>query len=125
MTTVEQNKIAGSGQRSHFVPSAVGHVVEIRDEGHDGTAVWCREPPDNTQPDSGAAEYMFASLDANTLESSDRCVLLHGQLIEEIGLGMPFGCDREADLALVGVDFDDDLSWISEGAAVLWDSHNV
>lgn len=112
--TTTTNEIRGSGQHSHLVPTVEGLVVEIRDGHHQGTAVWLR--PDGT--------YAFATYDNGKVEIAERCVLLRGQDVEDVVPEQPYGCDLESPdgLVLIGVALDDDLSWISDGAIVLWDS---
>jgi hypothetical protein len=107
------NAIAGHGQHSHRVPTTVGIVVEMRDGNHEGTAIWRREN----------GRFMFASYDHDDLISAERCVLVCGQ--DVVTLSEPYGCDLESPrgLALVGIAVDDDLSWLGDGAEVLWDSH--
>jgi hypothetical protein len=55
--------------------------------------------------------------------SDERCVLLRLRNFDVNELPEPLACDLESPdgLALVGLDADDDLSWIGE-AEVLWDS---
>lgn len=113
--TQEPNRIAGSGQHSHPVPTVPGVVVEIRDGQHAGTAVWSRDREE---------DFVFASYDSREVETADRCVLIAGQSPDDVPAGIPYGCDLESPrgLVLAGVDLDDDLSWISEDADILWDS---
>jgi len=108
------NAIAGHGQYSHTVPTVTGQVVEIRDGQHRGTHVWRAE--DGT--------FCFASLDNGTLRTAKRCLLLRGQDVEAIDGDDAYGCDLDSPdgLILIGCDLDDDLSWLTNGAAVLWDS---
>lgn len=113
------NAIAGHGKHSHLVPSVVGLVVEMRDGQHAGTAIWRRGEGDGRRGD----EWCFASYDAGTLATAERCVFVVGQDAEEIG-EVAHGCDLDTPRGsfLIGVDLDDDLSWLSDGAEVLWDS---
>lgn len=107
------NQSAGFGQHSHEVPSSPGVVVDIRDGHHLGTSIWQRE--DGT--------FCFASHDADTLERAQRCILVLGHDAEDLG-GIPHGCDLDSPRGtfLIGVSTDDDLTWLSEGSEVLWDS---
>lgn len=109
---------AGRGQHSHPVPSVPGLVVEIRDGQHQGTHVWRSDTTSRT------AEFFFASLDNETLKRAARCLLLRGQDVESIDGDDAYGCDldRPDGLILIGCATDDDLSWLSDGAEVLWDS---
>lgn len=107
------NSIAGHGQRSHPVPTSPGLVVEMRDGNHEGTSVWLRE--DGT--------YAFASHDHDTVRITERCLLLIGHDVEQIAGDDAYGCDLDGPgLILIGCAADDDLSWLSDGAEVLWDS---
>ena len=112
MTTT--NKLAGHGQHIHSVPSVPGLIVEIRDGHHDGTSVWQRE----------GHGFYFASHDAESLQHADRCVFVVGQDADELVGGVPHGCDLSTPRGsfLIGVATADDLSWLSDGAEVLWDS---
>lgn len=105
--------VAGHGQHSHSVPSVPGLVVEIRDGNHNGTSVWQRE----------GDGFYFASHDQEKLQHAARCVFVVGQDVEELG-DVAYGCDLETPKGsfLIGVSADDDLSWLSDGAEVLWDS---
>lgn len=116
---MNENPIIGSGQHSHRVPVIVGLVVEIRDGQHAGTAVWRRDHRDRP--------YCFASYDSGDFGFSERCVLVRGQDLDAIEFDVCCGCDVEAPdgMLLRGIDSDDDLSWLSEGATVLWDSKEV
>lgn len=107
------NEIAGRGQHSHEVPTAINAVVEIRDGQHKGTAVWLRT--DGT--------FVFASYDDDTIEYAHRCVLVSG-LDGSVDHGV-YGCDLDSPRGtfLVGVDRDDDLSWVPADAEIVWDSH--
>lgn len=111
ITDNPENPTAGSGQHSHPVPVIEGLVVEIRDGQHDGTAVWRREE-----------DYAFASYDRREVRFAERCVLVVGQ--DGDALPEPCGVDLDSPrgLALVGLDAGDDLSWLTEGAEVAWDS---
>lgn len=113
-----ENLIAGSGQHFHLVPTVPWLVVEIMDGTHEGTSVWRREDS------QGRTTYMFASHDAGTLQTAPRCLLISGMNVLEIPEDLPMGCDTDVDgaLALVGVELEDDLEWLEEGASVLWDS---
>lgn len=115
----DNNRIAGYGQHSHEVPTVPGRVVEIRDGHHLGTAVWLRA--------RGLGYYVFASYDTDRVGYAERCVLVRGQDVEDLPEGLPYGCDLDSPdgLALVGVDHDDDLAWLSEHATVLWDSEGA
>ena len=117
MSTDYSNRIAGHGQHSHEVPTVPGRVVEIRDGHHLGTAVWLRDY-DCRNP------YAFASFDTHRIGYAERCVLVRGQDVEDLPEGMPYGCDLDSPdgIALIGVDADDDLGWLSEHATVVWDS---
>lgn len=109
----QTNKTSGHGQHSHAVPSTPGIVVEIRDGNHNGTSVWQRE----------GHGFYFASHDRDTLQHADRCVYVVGQDCEELG-DVAYGCDLETPRGsfLIGVSRDDDLSWLTAGAEVIWDS---
>lgn len=107
------NAIAGNGQHSHEVPSIPGIVVEIRDGGHSGTSIWQRE----------GRGFYFASHDQDSLKHADRCVFVVGQDVQELG-EVAYGCDLETPRGsfLIGVSANDDLSWLSDGAEIFWDS---
>lgn len=111
--TTEQ-RVYGRGQHSHDVPLRDGQVVEMRDGGHAGTGVYWSEARER---------YVFASYDSgHGVAEAERCVLVCGQDVE--ALHGAFACDLDSPrgLALVGIETEDDLSWLSEGAEVLWDS---
>lgn len=111
-TNTAANKIQGTGQHSHLVPTVEGQVVEMRDGHHEGTGIWLRND----------GKYVFASYDAGTLEIAERCVLVRGQ--DADNFPEVYGCDLDSPngLCLVGIDADDDLSWLDEEAEILWDS---
>ncbi len=110
---MQANKIAGHGQHSHEVPTTPELVVFIRDGNHNGTSVWQRE-------NDG---FYFASHDHDCVEHTERCVLVAGQNAEELG-EVAYGCDLESPrgLFLIGVSSEDDLTWLTKGAEILWDS---
>ena len=109
------NPTYGSGQHSHEVPAVVGVVVTMRDGQHSGTAIFRREH---------ALPFVFASYDDGNCGFAERCVLVRGQDLDTIEYDHCCACDTESPdgLLLRGIDNDDDLSWLSEGAEVLWDS---
>lgn len=109
----DTNAIAGHGHHSHEVPSVPGRVVEIRDGNHNGTSVFQRE-------DEG---FYFVSHDQDRVQHADRCVLVAGQDVEELG-EVAYGCDLSTPrgLFLIGVSDGDDLAWLTDGSEVLWDS---
>jgi hypothetical protein len=107
---------AGSGQHSHEVPLRNGRVVGMRDGAHKGTDVYYSELGDC---------YVFVGHDClRATARAERCLLIRGQDIDAFSADNTWACDSESldGLCLVGVDFDDDLQWLSEGAEVLWDS---
>lgn len=120
--TTPTNPYAGTGQHSHSIPAIPGVVVVIRDGHHAGTSVWQQDDDTRT---SERKRFVFAQHDRDTLDYAERCVLVVGQDSES--LSEPYGCDGDPPrgLALVGVAVDDDLSWLDEGAEVLWDSLSV
>lgn len=108
-----QNKIAGSGQHSHPVPTVEGLVVEMRDGNHAGTSVWL----------SSDGDYVFACHERRTVRRAARCVLIEG-LDAEVAIGdQPCGLDLDSPdgLILVGLDADEEVP-TSEGSEILWDS---
>jgi hypothetical protein len=116
---MNENPIYGSGQHSHRVPTVIDLVVEMRDAQHAGTAVWRR--------DHRNRPYCFASYDDGRCGFAERCVLVRGQDLDTIEFDDCCACCTEVPdgLLLRGIDADDDLSWLSEGATVLWDSKEV
>lgn len=109
-----QNKIAGSGQHSHPVPTVPGLIVEILDGNHNGTSVWL----------SPAGGYVFACHERKTVEYAARCVLIRG--LDTVAIGnQPCGLDLDSPdgLALVGLGADEPVP-TSEGAEILWDSES-
>ena len=108
------NATAGHGQHSHLVPTVPGQVVEIRDGSHMGTGVYFRE----------GHGYYFVSYDNNTVERAERCILVVGLQADDLATVI-YGCDLETPdgTFMIGIDEDDDLSWLSDGSKVLWDSN--
>lgn len=106
---MSKNAIAGTGQYSHEVPSALGHVVLIRDGQHNGTEVY-----------RAGSGFRFVSLDGASYETAPRCVLVRLS-VPAASLSEPYGVDLESPdgLALIGLDKDDDATEFGE---VLWDS---
>lgn len=103
--------VAGSGQHSHEVPSAIGRVVLIRDGGHNGTEVYRTEDG-----------YRWVNLDQRTVYASERCVLVRLAVNGADNLVEPYGCDLESPsgLALVGLDLGEELD--ADLGEILWDS---
>lgn len=114
--TIVPNEIKGSGQHSHEVPSTPWLVVHITDGNHGGTDVW-------RAGDDGSDGFFFASRDMRSLEHAERCVYVVGQDANAL-VDCAYGCDLETPrgVFLIGVSAEDDLSWITKGAEVLWDS---
>jgi len=110
------NAIAGHGQHSHEVPSEEGCVVRMRDGYHEGTEVY-----------RVANAFRFVSLDQQSVATADRCLLVRCAGLPFDDLSEPFACDGEPPdgLALVGVEADDDLSWLGGEAEILWDSRRA
>lgn len=108
------NKIVSVGKRSHAVPTVPNLVVEMRDGNHNGTAVYLRS----------CGTYVFADLDGGLpAEEMPRAILVTGHLYE-YGVPEIFAMDRSDPdgFMIIGLEEHDDLSFLSEGAQVLWDS---
>src|SRR5574343_99442 len=108
----DTNKIAGSGQHSHQVPTVEGLVVEIRDGNHAGTSVWL----------SSEGDYVFVDYDLRTIHRRPRCVLVRGLDIESLEY-QPYGCDLDSPdgLVLLGLGLDEAVP-SSDDSEILWDS---
>lgn len=113
------NSIAGTGQHGHEVPDAEGRVVLIRDGHHEGTSVWQRGEKGTDQ-----TRFVFVSHDAGRVSYAARCLMAVGQSLENLPDGTPFGCDMDAPrgVLLIGVNHDDDLSWLDADADIEWSS---
>lgn len=104
------NKIAGTGQYSHEVPSEVGHVVLMRDGSHQGTEVYRLV----------TGWFRFVSLDERSIDEAQHCALVR-LTVEANSLHEPYAIDLESPdgLALLGFHDQDDPSGCGE---VLWSS---
>ncbi len=105
--------VAGSGPHSHEVPAVIGRVVLMCDGSHEGTEVY-----------RTADGFRFVCLGRMIATSAERCVLVRCDGLAFDQLAEPFACDGDTPegLALIGVEERDDLSWLGEYAAVIWDS---
>lgn len=121
-TQMDTNKVAGTGYHSHEVPTVPNLALLMRDGQHAGTYVWRR-----SEEDCGANDhkFCFADLERRIVRTSERCLLIEGQDIDSIDGDDAYACDLDSPrgLILIGCDVDDDLSWVTEGADVLWDSN--
>lgn len=103
------NKVAGSGQYEHEVPSEPWQVVRVCDANHEGTDVYLE----------GDGRFVFVSLDMGSVSRAARCVLVRLTDVDANALQEPCGVDldRKDGLALLGLDGDD-----TPPGEILWDS---
>lgn len=108
------NRVIGTGQRSHEVPSEVNQAVFMGDGEHDGTLV--------IRTDSG---FTFAFYTTKTVGTAPHCVLVtldESEQLEEIGRTWQhtYACDTQGGLALIGCD--DTEPELPDGCEIMWAS---